>query len=156
MYDMKVFQNDEFGKLRALTLQGEPYFIGRDAAMILGYANPQNAVRRNVDKQERKIVMVPDMSGFGRYKTIAISECGLRDLVHMSHHPAGDRFMKWITKEVVPALRKNGKPCEAQSEEEEEPVYEVGCIDLVIMTPEQAKEKLKDIAGLDGVLICMI
>ena len=114
MYDLKVFHNDEFGDLRALTLHGKPYFIGKDAATILGYGTPQTAVARNVAKEEREYIMIPDMNGSGRYKTIAISECGLCGLVRASRHPSGDHFMKWITEEVVPCLRKSGEPCEAQ------------------------------------------
>lgn len=106
MNDIKIFENQEFGKVRALEIDGKPYFLGKDVADALGYTNPQKAIRDHVDIED-KLTERFVLSGQNREATV-INESGLYSLILLSKLPSAQRFKKWVTSEVLPSIRQTG------------------------------------------------
>lgn len=106
MNDIKIFENQEFGKVRALEIDGKPYFLGKDVADALGYTNPQKAIRDHVDIED-KLSERFVLSGQNREATV-ISESGLYSLVLSSKLESAKRFKRWVTSEVLPSIRQTG------------------------------------------------
>lgn len=110
MTNMEIFNNAEFGRVRVLTLSGEPWFVGRDVASALGYANTKDALAKHVDHEDKRIIQRSQNATFEipvRGLTI-INESGLYSLMLLSKLPDAKRFKRWITSEVLPTIRKNG------------------------------------------------
>ena len=106
MNDLRIFENKEFGEIRTVVKDGEPWFVGKDVAEILGYTNPQKAVREHVDDDDRG---VNEMDTPGRVQSVVvINESGLYSLILSSKLPNAKKFKKWVTSEVLPSIRKNG------------------------------------------------
>ena len=103
----QIFKNEEFGQIRTCTVEGETYFVGKDVASALGYTNPQKAIRDHVDEEDKlgeRIVL----SGQNR-EIIVINESGLYALILSSKLDSARRFKRWVTAEVLPAIRRNGR-----------------------------------------------
>lgn len=108
MQDVKLFESKEFGKLRTLDINGEPWFVGKDVAVILGYSNPRKALIDHVDAED-KMDGVTIRDSIGReQKPILINESGLYSLILSSKLKSAKRFKHWVTSEVLPSIRKNG------------------------------------------------
>ena len=108
--NMEIFNNEEFGEVRAIVINGEPWFVGRDVAESLGYANTKDALITHTDPEDRQILKRSAEATFeipNRGLTI-VNESGLYSLILSCQLPKGKRFKKWITSEVLPSLRKNG------------------------------------------------
>lgn len=106
MNDIKIFENAEFGSVRTLEVNGEPYFVGKDVAEILGYSNTRDALVRHVDTEDKADVAIHDGSQ-NRNMTI-INESGLYSLILSSKLPKAKEFKHWVTGEVLPSIRKHG------------------------------------------------
>ena len=106
MNELQIFNNPEFGDMRIIELNGEPWFVGKDVARALGYAEPTKAVRERVDSEDRGVSKIDTPSG-AQEMTI-INESGLYSLVLSSKLPSAKKFKRWVTSEVLPALRKHG------------------------------------------------
>lgn len=106
MNDIKIFENAEFGSVRTLEVNGEPYFVGKDVADILGYQNGSRDINRHVDTEDRTDVAIHDGSQ-NRNMTI-INESGLYSLILSSKLPKAKEFKHWVTSEVLPSIRKHG------------------------------------------------
>lgn len=113
MNEIEIFKNPEFGEIRTLTIEGEPWFVGKDVAERLGYENPTKSIRDHVDEEDKKMGVqnvtpsVTDSLGRIQYPTW-INESGLYSLVLSSKLPTAKAFKRWITSEVIPAIRKHG------------------------------------------------
>lgn len=110
MNDIKVFENDAFGRVRTIGREGDVWFVGKDVAAALGYSNTNDALSRHVDPEDKyqgEGVAFPDPHGTLQYPTI-INESGLYSLVLSSKLPTAKQFKRWITKEVIPSIRKTG------------------------------------------------
>lgn len=109
MNELKIFNSPEFGQVRTTTLNGEPWFVGKDVATALGYSNPSNAVATHVDDEDKTTYSF-QVSG-SNYKTKAtiINESGLYSLVLSSKLPTAKQFKHWVTSDVLPTIRKAGK-----------------------------------------------
>ena len=108
--NIEIFNNAEFGSVRVLTLSGEPWFVGRDVASALGYANTKDALGKHVDQEDKRIIQRSSGATFEipvRGLTI-INESGLYSLMLSCRLASGKRFKRWITAEVLPTIRKNG------------------------------------------------
>ena len=105
MNELQIFQNTEFGSIRAIYQNGEPWLSGKDVAQALGYTNPQKALRDHVDDEDKT---VNDSFTVNGTRGILINESGLYSLVLSSKLPGAKKFKRWITSEVLPAIRKNG------------------------------------------------
>lgn len=102
----KTFSNNEFGEIRVLEIENEPWFVGRDIATVLGYSNPPKAVRTHVDEEDKGVNEM-DTPG-GKQKIIVINESGLYSLILNSKLPNAKKFKRWVTNEVLPSIRKHG------------------------------------------------
>lgn len=107
MNELKIFENAEFGKVRTMAINGEPYFVGKDVATILGYAKPLNALATHVDEDDSLKQGLIDSMGRTQ-ETILINESGLYTLIFGSKLESAKRFKHWVTSEVLPSIRKNG------------------------------------------------
>ena len=107
MNELQVFKNQEFGSVRTLVIDNEPWFVGKDVADVLGYADTNQAIRKHVDNEDR-LTRRFDGTGQSRDMTI-INESGLYSLVLSSKLPSAKKFKRWVTSEVLPALRKTGQ-----------------------------------------------
>lgn len=111
--DLKVFQKSEFGEIRTIIINNEPWFVGKDVAIILGYQNPQDAIKNHVEKEDRKMgepnatPYILDSLGRKQYPTF-INESGLYALIFGSQLPSAKDFKHWVTSEVLPSIRKHG------------------------------------------------
>lgn len=106
MNGLKIFNNPEFGEVRTIERDGEPWFVGKDVADVLGYQNGSRDINRHVDEEDRIKVMIFD--GNQDKETIIINESGLYSLVLSSKLPTAKAFKRWITSEVIPSIRKHG------------------------------------------------
>lgn len=106
MNNLKIFENAEFGKIRTMEQNGEPWFVGKDVADILGYKNGSRDINSHVDEEDRLKYQI-STAGQMREQTF-INESGLYSLVLSSKLPTAKIFKRWITKEVIPAIRKHG------------------------------------------------
>lgn len=106
MNDLKIFENKEFGKIRTVIENGETWFIGKEVADILEYANTAKAIRDHVDEEDKLTERIV-LSGQNR-EVIFINEPGLYSLILSSKLPNAKKFKKWVTSEVLPSIRKNG------------------------------------------------
>ena len=103
----QIFKNKEFGQIRTCMVDGETYFVGKDVASGLGYKNTKNALMRHVDEED-KLGARFTTSGQNR-EMIVINESGLYSLILSSKLDSARRFKRWVTSEVLPAIRKNGR-----------------------------------------------
>lgn len=103
---IQVFQNEAFGQVRVITKDGEPWFVGKDVAEVLGYSNTKKAINDHV-KENHKLGERIVTSG-QRREVIIIDEAGFYSLVLRSKLPSAEAFQEWVTSEVLPAIRKHG------------------------------------------------
>lgn len=102
-----IFNNEEFGNVRTLTINGEPWFVGKDIAKCLGYSRSTKAVSDHVDEED--IDGIPIQDSIGRMQnTPIINESGVYSLILSSKLESAKKFKKWVTSEVLPSLRKTG------------------------------------------------
>ena len=107
MTDLQIFKNPDFGEIRTIEREGEPWFVGKDVAAALGYSNTRDALDRHVDIDDKNTVVNPDGNRGNPNMTI-INESGLYSLVLSSKLPTAKKFKRWITSEVIPSIRKHG------------------------------------------------
>lgn len=114
MSELQVFNNPEFGRVRTVTVENTPYFVGKDVAEILGYSNASKAVLNHVDEEDKQFLMLDiadSQNGnvpIGQSKTAVINESGLYSLILSSKLPNAKRFKHWVTSEVLPTVRQHG------------------------------------------------
>ena len=105
MNELQIFENKEFGKIRTVEINSEPYFVGKDVADILGYTNAPKAIRDHVDTEDKT---VNDSFTVNGTKGILINESGLYSLILSSKLPTAKKFKRWVTSEVLPSIRSHG------------------------------------------------
>lgn len=106
MNELQVFNNPEFGEVRTVQIDGEPWFVGKDIADVLGYKDSSDAMKRHVDAEDKLTRCFTD-SGQNRQMYV-VNESGLYSLIFSSKLPKTKEFKHWVTSEVLPALRKTG------------------------------------------------
>lgn len=106
MNELKIFENEEFGQIRSIEIDGLPYFVGKDVAEILGYERADNAIRNHIDEEDK---LMHQISASGQNRNmIIINESGLYSLILSSKLPTAKQFKRWVTSEVLPTIRKQG------------------------------------------------
>lgn len=114
---VKIFENPEFGRVRTVVVDNEPWFVGVDVANIMGYKRPYDAVRDNIPEKHRLVMQLSDIQDYGveplpdhmkGSKITVIDEAGLYRLTMRSSLPSAEPFIEWVTSEVLPILRKTG------------------------------------------------
>lgn len=106
MNDLQIFNNDEFGEIRTVVIESEPWFVGKDVAEALGYVDPNKAIAMHVDSEDK--LYDSSSSSLGQRGGWLISESGLYNLVFCSRLAEAKRFKRWVTSEVLPSIRKTG------------------------------------------------
>ena len=106
MKEMQIFENQEFGTVRTVELDGEPWLVGKDVAQALGYSNPRKALADHVDEEDKGVTKCDTLGGV--QEMTIINESGLYSLVLSSKLPGAKKFRRWVTAEVLPAVRKHG------------------------------------------------
>lgn len=106
MNELKVFNNPEFGEIRTVDIDNEPWFVGKDVASILGYKDTVNALKAHVDDEDKRGWQITTPSG--TQQMTIINESGLYALVLSSKLPTAKAFKRWITHDVIPSIRKHG------------------------------------------------
>ena len=105
MTNIKIFENAEFGQVRTVMIDGEPWFVGKDVAESLGYEKARNALEKHVDSEDASKWGVPTAGGI-QTMTI-INESGLYALMFGSKLESAKKFKRWVTAEVLPTIHKN-------------------------------------------------
>ena len=106
MNDIQIFKNPEFGEIRTIEQDGEPWLVGKDVAQALGYQNGSRDINRHVDEDDRSVTEI--MTVLGKRNFVIINESGLYSLVLGSKLPTAKKFKRWVTSEVLPSIRKTG------------------------------------------------
>ena len=106
MNKIKIFENPEFGSIRTVERNGEPWLAGKDVATALGYSNPRDAISKHVDDEDKGVAKCDTLGG-NQNMTI-INESGLYSLILSSKLPTAKKFKHWVTSEVLPSIRKHG------------------------------------------------
>ena len=138
MNQLQIFKNEEFGEVRSLLINNEPCFVGKDVALILGYSNPQKAIRDHIDEDDKRTERIVHPQG-GTQDTVIINESGLYSLILSSKLPTAKKFKRWVTNEVLPSIRKYG-------------VYQVSddpmiALKLMFEATEQTNDRVKVIGS---------
>ena len=103
----QIFAHEQFGKMRVVIIDGEPWFVGIDVANALGYSDPFGALKKHVDDEDKTLCQI-DSGSRGLQNTTVINESGVYSLIIRSNLPKARDFKRWLTKEVLPSLRKYG------------------------------------------------
>lgn len=114
MNELKIFENPEFGKVRTVVINNEPWFVGNDIARALGYKDLYSALRHNVENEDKRLCPVSSTSG--TQDTTVVNESGMYSLIFNSKLDSAKNFKKWVTSDVLPSIRKNGGYIQNQEE----------------------------------------
>lgn len=134
MNQLQVFQNNEFGQIRSITINDQPWFVGKDVADSLGYSET-NAMTRRLDDEDFMSTKLTDMN----MKSILINESGLYAAILGSQLPSAKKFKRWVTSEVLPAIRKTGTYSVPGYQTKATSVGEV--VNLINMTRQSMKDQ---------------
>ncbi len=105
---LAVFSNPDFGEVRTLEINGEPWFVGKDIATALGYAKPENALSTHVDSDDKTTTLIQGSGSNYKSNAVIINESGLYSLIMSSKMEKAKEFKRWVTSEVLPSIRKTG------------------------------------------------
>ncbi len=103
-----LFKHEEFGEIRTMNIDGEPWFVGKDIAVALGYSAPRNAIQAHVDDEDKTTALIQCTGSEYKSNAVIINESGLYSLTLSSKLPSAKKFKHWVTAEVLPSLRKHG------------------------------------------------
>ena len=106
MNELQIFKNPEFGEIRTVEINNEPWFVGKDVASVLGYSNPRDALAKRVDTDDKGVANCDTLGG--EQNMTIINESGLYSLILSSKLPTAKKFKHWVTSEVLPTIRKHG------------------------------------------------
>lgn len=151
MNDLTTFTSPEFGQVRTVEINGTPWLVGKDVAVALGYKNTKDALDRHVDAEDKlqsNEVVIRDLMGREQHPTI-INESGLYSLILSSKMPKAKAFKRWVTSEVLPAIRRDGV---YQSVKEQQHVEQLEAtnnrLNAAIAAVSDAKRSLADVISL--------
>lgn len=138
---IKIFESPEFGRIRTVSDEkGEPWFIGKDVATVLGYSNVRDALCKHVDKEDKGVANCDSLGG--RQKTTIINESGLYSLILQSKLPRAREFKRWVTSEVLPQIRRTGGYIPLAAEDDEKTIL-AKAVRILNRTLEQKDELLE-------------
>lgn len=143
MEELQIFNNEEFGNVRSLMIDNEPWLVGKDVATDLGYQNGSRDINRHVDEEDRRKVMVFD--GKQNKETIVINESGLYALVFGSKLPSAKKFKHWVTSEVLPTLRKTGSYAKVPTDPRELLMLTIKAHEQTAQRVDALEEKVSDL-----------
>lgn len=143
--EVTVFKNlvhPEFGELRTVEIDGEPWFVGKDVAVALGYKKPENAIANHVSDEDKTSTLIQGSGSNYKSKATIINESGLYSLILSSKLPSAKEFKHWITSEVLPSIRKNGAYIRNQENMTPAEIVARGLIAAQKIIEEREKERL--------------
>lgn len=108
MNKLQIFESPEFGAVRTVEIDGDPWLVGKDVAKALGYAKPENAIGTHVDSDDKTTTLIQGTGSNYKSKAVLINESGLYSLVLSSKLPTARKFRHWVTSEVLPSIRRHG------------------------------------------------
>lgn len=147
MNDLQIFSNPEFGQVRTVEIDGQPWLVGKDVAAALGYKNPQRAIRDHVEDEDKG--MTKTVTPSGEQEMLIINESGLYSLILSSKMPKAKAFKRWVTGEVLPALRKNGVYETVKAQQHIEQLEATNDrLTVAIQSVSQAKDQLAEIIDM--------
>lgn len=129
MNQLQVFTNEKFGNIRAVEVNGIPYFVGKDIAEALGYSNARDAIARHVDDEDKADVVIHD--GSQNRTMTGVNESGIYALIFGSKLPSAKEFKHWVTSDVLPSIRKTGGYNAKQSDE-----YKMKRLDVMMINAQ--------------------
>jgi prophage antirepressor-like protein len=148
MNDLQIFSNPEFGQVRTVEIDGTPWLVGKDVATALGYAKPQNAISRHVDSEDQKVAPIQGTPG-GEQEMLIINESGLYSLILSSKMPKAKAFKRWVTSEVLPAIRKHGAYESVKAQQHMEQLEATNAqLNMAIRNVSSAKAALAEVISL--------
>lgn len=103
---LRAFNNEEFGTIRTVMIDGEPWFVGKDVAIALGYNNPRDALAKHVDAEDKGVAKCDTLGG--AQELTIINESGVYSLILSSKLPNAKKFKRWVTAEILPSVRQTG------------------------------------------------
>ena len=133
MNNLQIFNNEEFGQVRTMVIDGEPWFVGKDVAEALGYSNSSKAVSTHVSEEDRILKTIEADSQNGnvvKTQTAFINESGLYSLIFSSKLDSAKKFKRWVTSEVLPTIRKTGSYNKPMTEAEQIRLLAKGATEL--------------------------
>ena len=143
MNELQIFQNKEFGEVRSLVINNEPWFVGKDVAEALGYKNSKNAVPTHVDEEDKLSTQI-EYTGQKRNVTV-INESGLYSLILSSKLPNAKKFKRWVTSEVLPTLRKTGSYTKVPTDPRELLMLTIKAHEQTAQRVDVLEEKVSDL-----------
>ena len=147
MNDLQIFSNPEFGQVRTVEIDGQPWLVGKDVAVALGYKNPRRAIRDHVEDEDKG--MTKTVTPSGEQEMLIINESGLYSLILSSKMPKAKAFKRWVTGEVLPALRKNGVYETVKAQQHIEQLEATNDrLTMAIQSVSQAKDQLAEIIDM--------
>ena len=147
MNDLQIFSNPEFGQVRTVEIDGQPWLVGKDVAVALGYKNPHRAIRDHVEDEDKG--MTKTVTPSGEQEMLIINESGLYSLILSSKMPKAKAFKRWVTGEVLPALRKNGVYETVKAQQHIEQLEATNDrLTMAIQSVSQAKDQLAEIIDM--------
>ena len=147
MNDLTTFTSPEFGQVRTVEINGTPWLVGKDVAVALGYKNPRDAITRHVDAEDKGVVKHDTPSG--EQEMLIINESGLYSLILSSKMPKAKAFKRWVTSEVLPAIRKTGAYESFQAQQHIEQLEATNTrLNAAIQAVSSAKAELADVINL--------
>lgn len=147
MNDLQIFSNPEFGRVRNVELNGQPWLVGADVATALGYKNPRKALADHIDPEDKGVTK-RDTPG-GEQDILIINESGLYSLILSSKMPTAKAFKRWVIGEVLPALRKNGVYETVKAQQHIEQLEATNDrLTMAIQSVSQAKDQLAEIIDM--------
>lgn len=150
MGKLEIFSNDDFGEIRVVEIQGEPWFVGKDVTEVLGYSNPRDALSKHVDSEDKGVAKCDTLGG--SQDLTVINESGLYSLILSSKLPTAKAFKKWVTSEVLPSIRKNGGYINGQSEMSPEELM-ARALQVAQKTLEEREARINALAAQNSALI---
>ena len=138
--EIQIFKNERFGEVRTTVINGEPWFVGKDVAEVLGYKSPSVAICENVDSEDKTTFVISESGSKYKSKTTFINESGLYALILSSKLPQAKDFKRWVTSEVLPQIRMTGGYIPVGKDDDEDAIQRK-TIDIMNRTIEQMKQK---------------
>lgn len=142
MNEVQIFNNPDFGEIRTINIDGEPWFVGRDVASALGYKKPETSIRDRVREKDTEKFVTPTSSG--NQEMIYINESGLYRLIFGSKLSSAEKFQDWVYDDVLPTLRKTGAYQMPQTNEQKIQLIAQGYVEIK-QDVENVKSEIKEL-----------
>lgn len=145
MNELQIFNNEEFGNVRSLMIDNEPWFVGKDVAEALGYKNVRDSLARHIDSDDKRDGVVIHDSMGREQKPIIINESGLYSLILSSKLESAKKFKHWVTSEVLPTLRKTGSYAKVPTDPRELLMLTIKAHEQTAQRVDVLEEKVSDL-----------